>query len=229
MKLSLLLTVAAVLGCASFASAGYINIDKSSQKIHGITATAPLGSESGYPAENVIDGDMSTRWASNFADNQELILDLQQEILVHKIVLAWENAYATNYQVSRSVDGVTWEDTYYQGRTGTGGIEVLEYMFGNARYIKLKLNTRATQYGFSLYEVEVFTQEIAPKAVRLQGISDRDRPECNYRTAGQMINYTPYIGSHNFVNYIQVCVGESDPGPNPNFGWVTIASPSMIE
>ncbi len=54
-----------------------------------------------------------------------------------------------------SVDGTTWT-TLSTITNGTGGTQPIA-VTGTARYLRLDLQTRATGYGFSLWEVAVRT------------------------------------------------------------------------
>ncbi len=71
-------------------------------------------------------------------------------------MLVWETAYATAFQIQTSPDGSTWT-TIYSTTTGTGGTQALT-VSGSARYIRMYGTARATPYGYSLWEFEVFTK-----------------------------------------------------------------------
>jgi hypothetical protein len=51
-------------------------------------------------ADKAIDGDMNTRWSSDFRDGQWLEIALPDPQVVNRIVLEWETAYAQEYCVS---------------------------------------------------------------------------------------------------------------------------------
>lgn len=51
-------------------------------------------------AYNAIDGDMNTRWSSDWKDEQSLEIDLPDPQVVNRIVLRWEQAYARKYCVT---------------------------------------------------------------------------------------------------------------------------------
>jgi len=70
------------------------------------------------------------------------------------VVLDWETAYATAFQIQTSTDGSTWT-TIFSTTTGTGGTQTLN-VTGSGRYIRMNGTTRATQFGYSLWEFEVF-------------------------------------------------------------------------
>ncbi len=109
---------------------------------------------SGYKA---VDGDNSTRWSSAYADNQYIIVDLGVGKEITGVKLAWEAAYAGSYQVQTSSDYNNWT-TVYSNYNAKGGTESINFN-AKARYVKVYCMKRATQYGFSLYELEIFGQE----------------------------------------------------------------------
>ena len=72
------------------------------------------------------------------------------------MTLNWETAYATAFQIQTSTDNTNWT-TIYSTTTGTGGNQTLS-VAGTGRYIRMYGTARATQYGYSLWEFQVYTQ-----------------------------------------------------------------------
>jgi F5/8 type C domain/Ricin-type beta-trefoil lectin domain/Putative Ig domain len=118
------------------------------------TATASSLENAGDPAADAVDGNTGTRWSSAFSDPQWLEVDLGSTQSICQVVLNWETAYATAFQIQTSNDGSTWT-SIYTTTTGTGGIQTLN-VSGSGRYIRMYGTARATQYGYSLWEFEVF-------------------------------------------------------------------------
>jgi hypothetical protein len=119
------------------------------------TATASSLESAAYPAANAVDGNTGTRWSSGFSDPQWLEVDLGPTQSICQVVLDWETAYATAFQIQTSTDGSTWT-TIYSTTTGTGGDQTLN-VTGSGRYIRMYGTARATQYGYSLWEFGVQT------------------------------------------------------------------------
>lgn len=101
-----------------------------------------------------MDGNDGSRWSSAFSDPQWIKVDLGASASVSQIVLKWEAAYATGYRIEFSTDNSTWT-TAYSTTTGPGGTETLN-VSGTARYVRLTGTARATPYGYSLWEFQVF-------------------------------------------------------------------------
>jgi hypothetical protein len=117
--------------------------------------TASSVENAGGAAANATDGNAGTRWSSAFTDPQWLQVDLGSTQTVCRVTLVWESAYATAYQVQTSPDATTWT-TIYSTTTSTGGTQNLT-VTGTGRYVRVLGTARATQYGYSLWEVQVFT------------------------------------------------------------------------
>ncbi|RAJ44626.1 beta-1,3-glucanase [Kitasatospora sp. SolWspMP-SS2h] len=118
-------------------------------------ATASSTENAGTPASAAVDGNTGTRWSSAAADPQWLQVDLGAVQTVCRAVLQWETAAAKAYQIQLSTDGATWT-TAYSTTTGTGGTETVN-LTGSARYVRVYGTARTTQYGYSLWEFQVFT------------------------------------------------------------------------
>ncbi len=112
----------------------------------------------GYPAQNAIDGDPSTRWASKFSDPQWLKIELDSIYVIGKIVINWENAFAKKYEIQTSIDDKNWK-TVYSIDSGKGGRETLLFKPDSAKYVKLIGSERATNYGYSIYEFEIYRSD----------------------------------------------------------------------
>ncbi|BCG02470.1 hypothetical protein PPGU19_070380 (plasmid) [Paraburkholderia sp. PGU19] len=126
----------------------------------GATATASGLENDGYPASNAIDGDVTTRWSSNFADDAWITIDLGKETTFNRVVLNWENAYGKQYQIQTSHDNVDWTNVAYNQTDGKGGVEDLPLTNTTARYIRLQGVLRATGYGYSLFEFAVYNDPV---------------------------------------------------------------------
>src|SRR5580704_17542456 len=120
----------------------------------GKTATASSVENASFPASAAVDGNTGTRWSSAFSDPQWLEVDLGATASISQVVLQWEAAYATAFQIQISSDGTNWT-TIYSTTTGTGGTQTLN-VTGTGRYVRMYGTARATAYGYSLWEFQVY-------------------------------------------------------------------------
>ncbi len=139
---------AGVAGPASRASAASTLLSQ------GQPATASSVENASFPPSNAVDGNTGTRWSSAFSDPQWLQVDLGASASITQVVLQWEAAYATAFQIQTSPDGTNWT-SIFSTTTGTGGTQTLN-ITGTGRYVRMLGTTRATQYGYSLFEFQVF-------------------------------------------------------------------------
>ena len=101
----------------------------------GKPATASSVENAGTPASAAVDGNTGTRWSSAFSDPQWIQVDLGSTATVSQVVLQWETAYATAFQIQVSADASTWT-TIYSTTTGTGGTQTLN-VSGTGRYVRM--------------------------------------------------------------------------------------------
>jgi chitosanase len=121
----------------------------------GRPATSSSVETSSLGPANAVDGKTGTRWASNEgSDPQWIRVDLGASHAVSRVVLTWEAAYARAFQLQTSPDGSTWT-TVYSTTTGSGGVQDLT-VSGTGRYVRMNGTARATQYGYSLFEFQVY-------------------------------------------------------------------------
>jgi hypothetical protein len=120
----------------------------------GKPVTASSAENGGSAATNAVDGNGGTRWSSTFSDPQWLQVDLGASATITRVVLNWEAAYARDFTIQTSANGTSWT-TINTTVNGTGGVQTLN-VAGSGRYVKLNTTRRATQYGVSLWEFQVF-------------------------------------------------------------------------
>jgi hypothetical protein len=120
------------------------------------TTTASSTENAGTPASAATDGNAGTRWSSAFSDPQWLEVDLGSSQSVCGVTLNWETAYGKSFQVQVSADNTNWT-SIYSTTTGTGGVQALTRLSGSGRYVRVYGTARATQYGYSLWELQVRT------------------------------------------------------------------------
>ena len=106
-------------------------------------------------AEHVTDGDLKTRWASAFADPQQMTIDLGAVHPIEALRLSWEIAHAKDYMMDVSEDGKTWTNVHRKTNC-LGETEEIIGLKCSGRYVRLTSLTRATEWGCSLWEFEVF-------------------------------------------------------------------------
>jgi hypothetical protein len=107
-----------------------------------------------FVAAHAVDGDETTRWSSAFSDPQWLTVDLGVAAPLSRVRIHWEEAYAKDYELQVSTDGDQWT-TVRKVKGGEGGVEEQE-VAATARYVRLMGTRRATPYGYSVWELQVF-------------------------------------------------------------------------
>ncbi|GAA1158123.1 microsomal dipeptidase-like Zn-dependent dipeptidase [Kitasatospora gansuensis] len=119
-------------------------------------ASAESNPFTSYASGRAVDGDGGSRWASDWSDDQWLQIDLGSEHLVKRVTLAWERAYGKAYRIEVSPDGTNWQ-TVWSTTTGDGGLDTAQFAGVPARQIRVHGVQRGTQWGYSLYEVGVYS------------------------------------------------------------------------
>ncbi|SEL98425.1 beta-glucosidase [Streptacidiphilus jiangxiensis] len=107
-----------------------------------------------YPAADATDGNPGTRWSSAASDPQWLEVDLGSPQQICSVGLLWEAAYGKAFQIQVSDDGSTW-NTIYSTTTGTGGSQTIPASVTD-RYVRMDGTARGTQFGYSLFELDVY-------------------------------------------------------------------------
>ncbi|MFD9373718.1 discoidin domain-containing protein [Streptomyces sp. NPDC060020] len=109
-----------------------------------------------YAPSRAVDGNTSTRWASDWSDDQWLQIDLGSPGLVKRVTLEWERAHGKSYRIELSGDGTNWQSAW-STTTGDGGLDTAQFAATPARYVRVHGLQRGTQWGYSLHEVGVYS------------------------------------------------------------------------
>ncbi|MBK1813988.1 discoidin domain-containing protein, partial [Clostridium sp. YIM B02505] len=108
-----------------------------------------------------VDGDSSTRWASNRnSDNEWITVDLAKYSRIDAIEVDWENACSDDYTIDVSSDNLNWKSVK-QLKTDVSLIDQINFsesVYG--RYVKInshksRLNS-GTNYGINIFEFKVY-------------------------------------------------------------------------
>lgn len=132
----------------------------------GKEAKASSAENPGLEASYAVDGDLDTRWGSQFNDNEWIIVDLGRFYYLTDVYIHWNQpAYATDFSVAVSKTGDTDDFTelhYREGYSHTGEKYILTFdKETEGRYVKITGHKRATGYGTSINEIEVYGSGIS--------------------------------------------------------------------
>ena len=164
-----------------------------------------------YEPSKAIDGNGSTRWSSDGVGNQgrkpeSITIDLSETYNVSHVVLQWEGAYAAEYKLQASEDGETWVDVLHETQ-GSGGVETIN-VNRKARYVRMLGLVTQTQYGFSLYEFEIYGTAIPLENVAInKPATALETTSQDGQTPDKAVdgnNGTRWGGSQNPDNWLQV-------------------------
>ncbi|MEK8023066.1 MAG: discoidin domain-containing protein [Candidatus Hydrogenedentota bacterium] len=132
-------------------------------------ADAPLPSASSsshqddYRADLAVDGNPSTRWGSQFNDEEQLTLDFREPRRMAGVRIRWEAAYGRDYDLLVSNDGAEWI-RIRMVRSGDGGLDEVLFAPRVARFLRIQGVKRGTGWGYSIFEVEVLDPDHVPVA-----------------------------------------------------------------
>ena len=102
------------------------------------------------------DGNMETRWASAYQDNQWIVFDFGKPRTMSKLILKWEQAYSPKYEIAVSDDAENWKQLVLM-ENQTGGVNEIVFPPVTCRYVKLTGISRVNpEWGISIWEIEPY-------------------------------------------------------------------------
>lgn len=147
-----------------------VNIVVSSAPAGNLALNKPVAvsttENAGTPGSAAVDGNAGTRWSSAAADPQWIYVDLGASFTVNRVRITWETALGRDYQVQiANATGGPWTNL----RTVTANAALVNDhtgLSGTGRYVRIYGTARGTQWGYSIWELEVYgsSGNIAPTA-----------------------------------------------------------------
>jgi len=120
----------------------------------GRPATASSSKSAERAPSFAVDGQAWTRWTSTYADEQWLSVDLGETLKVSSVEICWEKAHAKTYSI-QTWDGKNWR-TLADERGAQGWVVTKLRPGTTARWIRMYGHKRATEWGFSIWEMKVY-------------------------------------------------------------------------
>ena len=175
------------------------------------------------------DGDLGTRWASKATDNEWLQVNLGSRQALGQITLTWEAAYAKSFKLQGSNDGVTFTDLT-QATSGVNGAQTVT-VSGSYQYVRMQGLTRATGYGYSLWEFQVFAGAAVDPTPTTCGTTNAAIGKAASASSVENADYTPakaafdgnagtrWSSQPNDDQWLQVNLGSSQPVCKVTLTW----------
>ncbi|MFM7024330.1 MAG: Ig-like domain-containing protein [Flavobacteriales bacterium] len=135
---------------ANFTAAYVSNTNHALNKIAGSSSN-----QGGNTANKAVDGDFNSRWESQSSDPQFLVVNLGAVYDINRVKIYWENAKAKNYLVETSMDSVVW-DKMKEVTDNATDINEWSNLSGTGKYVRIFGTERTTNYGYSIFELQVF-------------------------------------------------------------------------
>ena len=126
--------------------------------------------------EGATDASSDSRWGSQHADGEWLVVDLGENTLLSRAEIIWEAAYASRYELQTAPDGCDMMelDVNYAGQNRKISVPVesswttvateqisspgkkTTNLLTEGRYVRVRGLERATGYGISLYDIGLY-------------------------------------------------------------------------
>ena len=167
-------------------------VSKNTNIALGKNVTVSSSENPSVSGDKLVDNDVTTRWSSEFTDDQWFNIDLGGNYTINKVTLDWEASYATAYKIQTSVDGNSW-NTVYSTTSGKGGDEEIVFDATICRYVRFQGEKRVMQYGYSLWEVGVYeAKKVEQPSFSLTSgnYSGNQKLQISSATKGVEIRYT---------------------------------------
>lgn len=115
--------------------------------------------------DKAVDGNAGTFWRTKVRStlfSEWIQLDLGNTTSVSRIVLKWNSAYATRYNVEVSQDTTSWK-TVFATSSEDGGTDTIDFAATSARYVRMTSFAWNNSQRIRLNELEVYADDgVAP-------------------------------------------------------------------
>lgn len=140
-------------------------------------------SSNGWGAKAVMDGSPNTRWASIERDPQYVGIYFGEEKVFNTVRLLWEAAYGKVYEIQTSSDAAHWK-VIHRENNGDGNVDEIFVGDQRAKFLRVYGLERGTQWGYSLWEVEVFQSNDQNAALKRKSTASSGESSTGYAVDG---------------------------------------------
>lgn len=174
-----------------------------------------------YVASNAVDGNDSTRWASDSGNgNHWLQVDLGSTNTIDQVRINWEAAYAVDYKVQVSTDGTNWTDVVNITDNSSEGEKAHTFSDIDARYVRVYTTRARWNANVSLWTLNVYAdsaeEPTEPTESNLAlnkpvtASTDRDGGRASHAVDGTVLTHWASIDTTvNCDQWLQVDLGAS--------------------
>lgn len=106
-------------------------------------------------AHLAVDGDQTTRWSSEWSEDQTFTVDLGDVLTFSKVIIDWEQASAKKYRLETSLDGTHWDLAIEVHEVGGARRDVHDLGPKLTRYLRFVGEERSSIYGYSIFELAI--------------------------------------------------------------------------
>lgn len=111
------------------------------------------------PVRALNDGNLKTRFSTEYRDDVQFTLDLEGEFSIDTVRIVWEAAFGQSFDLHGSLDKKSWS-LLAQQQAGVGGTDEFRINAAKVRYVRFTGIKRGTQWGYSPWEFEVYGNRI---------------------------------------------------------------------
>lgn len=173
----------------------------------GVTATASASNNDSNTADKAIDNDINSRWESPWQDTASITIDLGKIIDLKQLNIIWETASPKQYTIEVSTDGQNYTRIAKENNGASYDYKNDTILLTNtvrARCIKITGNARNTEYGYSIWDIAAYGQEVTEEptteeetTVIKDGIIISDK----VKVEGYQISYT--LGGNRVIGSVE--------------------------
>jgi len=174
-----------------------------------------------------VDGDPYTRWSSLWTEPEWIYVDLLEMVSIERVVLNWEVAYGRVYDIQISDDSQDWT-TIFSETNSDGNVDDISGLSGTGRFVRMYGIERATEWGFSLWEFEVYG--LFSAANMFPTVTILEPEDGDHFDLGEAISITVDAVDDHEVLYVDFFVGDLLLGSDPEepYQWIWTDAPEGI-
>ena len=163
------------------------------------------------PASNIVDGSLTSRWIAKTKDPEEYVgVNLGGLYSVSSVALKWEGAYASEYEIQVSTDGINYNTVATKKALRKDSTEITLDSAVDAQFVKVVCKAAGTEWNYSIFEMGVFG-EYKGEGVTTKPV-ETEPP----------VDHSDYLTStHNIAKGAAVTASTTDPMENGGNGAVS--------
>ena len=153
-----------------------------------VQASKTIGEE--FSPQNIVDGDLSTKWITDEKESAWIIVDLEKETEIFNVWIFFDTRWPKAFDILYSTNNQSWTSIYAKGarKKNMNSYNAVQLISPkekvSARYLKIACTSPATERGIGICELKLNGKMLGDFSLAAAKAKHQNEPMWNTKLSG---------------------------------------------